>query len=122
MVHIPDADKFRDVVEAYQILSVRDSRVNYDLTRKKNPDLFRSISDQQMAMDKRRDKRDKAGLTQKDKPVRGSYAEDRLEQLKKDREQYSVNHLGYYSGGIPVKDRGPVRGKALGNVGDFHTP
>jgi hypothetical protein len=33
-----------------------------------------------------------------------------------------VNHLGYYSGGIPRKDMGPVRGKALGNAGEFHTP
>lgn len=73
-------------------------------------------------MDKRRDKRDKTGMIPKGKPVRGSYAEDRLAQLKKDREQYSVNPLGYYSGGLPMKNRGPIRGKALGNVGDFHSP
>lgn len=73
-------------------------------------------------MDKRRDKRDKTGMIPKDKPVRGSYAEDRLNQLKKDREQYSVNHLGYYSGGVPQKGRGAIRGKALGNVGEFHSP
>ena len=36
----PDADRFRDVVEAYQVLSVRESRVAYDLTRKKNPKMF----------------------------------------------------------------------------------
>jgi len=30
----------------------------------------------------------------KEAPIRGSYAEDRLNQLKKDREQYKVNHLG----------------------------
>jgi curved DNA-binding protein CbpA len=97
----PDADKFRDVVEAYQVLSVRESRVNYDLSRKKNPDAYKPVSDYQFAMDQRRDKRDKSGMIPKDKPARGSYAEDRLNQLKKDREQYNVNHLGYYSGGIP---------------------
>ena len=36
----PDATKFRDVMEAYSILSVRESRVNYDLLRRKNPDLY----------------------------------------------------------------------------------
>jgi len=36
--HEPNADKFRDVAEAYAVLSQRESRVNYDLTRKRNPD------------------------------------------------------------------------------------
>jgi hypothetical protein len=73
-------------------------------------------------MDKRRDRRDKSCQIAKYKQVRGSYAEDRLNQLKKDREQYNVNHLGYYQGGIPKKDAGPLRGKAIGNPGEFHTP
>ena len=70
----------------------------------------------------RRDKRDRSGVVPKDKPARGSYAEDRLNQLKKDREQYSVNQLGYYNGGLPNKGKGPLRGKALGNPGEFHSP
>ena len=37
--HQPNADLFRDVVEAYQVLSQSNSRANYDLSRKKNPDL-----------------------------------------------------------------------------------
>ena len=41
----PDVDKFRDVVEAYQVLSVRESRVAYDLARKKNPDMYKPVSD-----------------------------------------------------------------------------
>ena len=32
-----DINKFRDVVEAYQVLSVKESRADYDLSRKKNP-------------------------------------------------------------------------------------
>jgi DnaJ-class molecular chaperone len=40
----PNADKFRDVVEAYQVLSVRESRVTYDIQRRKNPDRYRAIS------------------------------------------------------------------------------
>lgn len=120
--HQPNADMFRDVAEAYQILSVTETRASYDLSRKKNPDQYKGVSDFQADMDLRRDKRDKSGMIPKGKPVRGSYAEDRLNQLKKDREQYSVNHLGYYSGGLPRKDSGPLRGKSLGNPGEFHSP
>ena len=29
--HQPDADRFREITEAYQVLSVKQSRVNYDL-------------------------------------------------------------------------------------------
>ena len=68
----------------------------------------------------RRDLRDKRGLTPVDKPDRGTYAEERLAQLKKEREKYSANHLGYYAGGLPRKDRGPMRGQSMGNPGDFH--
>lgn len=77
-MHEPNADKFRDVAEAYSVLSVRDSRVNYDLTRKKNPDVYKPVSKEESDMIQRRDKRDKRGLTPKDQPVRGSYAEERL--------------------------------------------
>lgn len=45
--------------------------------------------------------RDKSGVTPKEQAARGSYAEERLQQLKKEREKYSVNHLGYYKGGVP---------------------
>lgn len=104
------------------MLSVRESRVAYDLTRKKNPQLFRETSEFQYNLENRIDKRGKTGLVDAEKPSRGSYAENRLDQLKKDRAQYNVNHLGYYSGGIPQKDMGPVRGKSLGNAGEFHSP
>ena len=40
----PDVEKFRDVVEAYQILSVKESRAAFDLTRKKNPQLYQQMS------------------------------------------------------------------------------
>lgn len=33
----PDVEKFRDVVEAYSVLSVKESRATFDLSRKKNP-------------------------------------------------------------------------------------
>jgi molecular chaperone DnaJ len=42
----PDSDKFRDVMEAFGVLSVRESRVNYDLLKRKNPENFREISEE----------------------------------------------------------------------------
>jgi DnaJ-class molecular chaperone len=41
----PSSDKFRDVVEAYSILSSRENRASYDLSIKKNPDSYTPQSD-----------------------------------------------------------------------------
>ena len=51
----------------------------YDITRKKNPQLFREQTEFQYNLEKRIDKRDKQGLIHGEKPARGSYAEDRLD-------------------------------------------
>lgn len=75
----PNVDKFRDVAEAYSVLSVRESRVNYDLTRKKNPDSYKTITKEQFEMEYKREMRNKAGITPKEKPGRGTYAEERLQ-------------------------------------------
>ena len=120
--HEPDAQKFKEVAEAYSVLSVRESRVNYDLTRKKNPQVVDTVGDLQASMEARRAARDKSGNIPRDGPSRGSYAENRLEELKKEREKYNVNHLGYYRGGLPQKEKGPIRTKSLGRPGEFHDP
>jgi len=73
-------------------------------------------------MEYRKEMRNRMGVTPKDKPLRGTYAEERLNHLKKEREKYNANYLGYYQGGIPKKDNGAVRGKAMGNPGEFHQP
>lgn len=117
----PDAQKFRDITEAFGVLSVRESRVNYDLLRKKNPDSFREVSDAQFAKEHRTDLRNAQGNIPT-KVAPGSYAEERLAELKKERERYNVNHLGLYRGGLPQKDRGAIRGTALGPIGEFHQP
>ena len=33
-----------------------------------------------------------------------------------------MNDLGYYRGGVPRKNRGTIRGDALGPAGEFHSP
>ena len=46
----PDVEKFRDVVEAYQVLSVKESRAAFDIDRRKNPHLYNDDSASQLDM------------------------------------------------------------------------
>lgn len=82
----PDAEKFRDVMEAFSVLSVRESRTNYDLLRKKQPQHFEAQTEAAFNKDHRPDLRDAAGNTPQAAPTPGSYAEERLAELKAQRE------------------------------------
>ena len=62
------------------------------------------------------------GVSPRTKPARGSYAESRMAELKKERAKYAVNDLGYYNGGVPRAHRGTVRGVSIGEPGTFHSP
>jgi len=118
----PDATLFRDVTEAFGVLSVRESRVNYDLQVKKNPDNYKVVSEQEFFKDKRNDLRDAAGNTPVQAVDPTSYAAERMAELKEQRQKYNVNDLGYYRGGLPQRDRGNLRGSAIGPPGEFHQP
>lgn len=59
----PDAAIFRDVTEAFSVLSVRESRVNYDLQMRKNPDNYKVIDETKFFKEMRPDMRDAAGNT-----------------------------------------------------------
>ena len=118
----PDAQRFRDVMEAYAVLSVVQSRANYDLTRTKDPEAFREVNQREFDKMYNTDARDESGNVPMATPAAGSYAAERLAELKKQREQYNVNHLGLYRGGVPQKGRGPIRGASLGRPGEFHQP
>ena len=59
----PDVEKFRDVVEAYQVLSVRESRAAFDIQMKKNPHLYKPVLNEELEMMNRRSQRDKRGLS-----------------------------------------------------------
>jgi hypothetical protein len=73
-------------------------------------------------MNNRRDVRDIRGVSPRRSAARGSYAEQRIAQLKVERAKYNVNDLGYYNGGVPRPRRGSIRGDAMGPAGDFHSP
>ena len=116
-----DAQKFRDVMEAYGVLSVRESRVNYDILKRKNPDAYSEISQEDFDRTYDVSKRDAKGEIRTG-PAPGSYAELRMKDLAEQRKQYNVNHIGYYKGGVPQKGRGTIRGNAMGAPGNFHYP
>ena len=78
----PDAEKFRDVMEAYAVLSVVQSRASYDLLRQKDPDQFKAPSQNEFDKTYNFGARDKAGNVARAEPARGSYAEARLAELK----------------------------------------
>jgi DnaJ-class molecular chaperone len=118
----PDTNKFRDIMEAYSVLSVFQSRMNYDLMKKKNPQDFRVISEDAFNKSHRPDKRDKSGNAPAAQPAADSYAAERRAELAVQRKQYNVNDLGFYRGGVPQPGRGPIRGSAIGPAGSFHSP
>ena len=109
-------------MEAYAVLSVVQSRANYDLSRKKNPDAYKEISQAEFDKNYHPGKRDESGNVPMAAPAKGSYAEQRLAELKEQRKQYNVNDIGFYRGGVPSKGRGPIRGTAIGRPGEFHSP
>lgn len=80
------------------------------------------MSDEQYDMNNKRDLRDHRGLSPRQRPSRGSYAEQRIQELKEEREKYNVNDLGYYRGGVPRINRGALRGDATGRAGEWHSP
>lgn len=81
----PDANKFRNIMEAYSVLSVRESRMNYDLMRRKNPQDFTVEAESEFNKTHRADLRDEAGNTPVAAPSTESYAAERLADLKAQR-------------------------------------
>ena len=118
----PSAEQFRDVQEAYAVLSVMQSRANYDLLRKKDPDSFREMTEREFNKNYNVSARDASGNVPAAAPAEGSYAEQRLAELKAQRAQYNVNDIGFYRGGVPQKGRGALRGPSMGVPGEFHQP
>ena len=59
----PDAAKFRDIMEAFSVLSVKESRVNYDLQLRRNQENYKAVSEADFIKERRADLRDAAGNT-----------------------------------------------------------
>jgi curved DNA-binding protein CbpA len=120
--HEPNAQRFREIAEAYAVLSIPENKSSYDNSMmKRKPEAVFSSSKSE-AMENNRKQRDATGHVPSPRPVRGSYAEHRLKQLEKERAKYNVNHLGYYSGGLPQKGMFAARKGSLRAPGMPHDP
>lgn len=104
------------------MLSSVKSRANYDLLRKNDPYKFKEVSQREHDKRYNTDARDESGNVSRTAPAKGSYAETRLAELAEQRKQYNVNHIGFYRGGVPGKNRGAIRGTSMGVPGEFHQP
>ena len=69
-------------MEAFGVLSVRESRANFDLLKKKNPSKFEETSEEQFAKEHRVDLRNESGNTPVKQKTPGSYAAERMAELK----------------------------------------
>ncbi len=119
--HEPTAEKFRAIAEGYAVLSIQESKMEYDHNHapQESAELSKVKSE---TMAKNRKMRDRSGHVPGPTPMRGSYAEYRIKQLEREREKFNVNFLGYYNGGLPQKNNGSVRGSSLDEPGKFHSP
>jgi curved DNA-binding protein CbpA len=119
--HEPNVEKFRDIAEAYAILSNKTMRLDYDMRMKTNPNIIYN-AEKMKNMEENQQNRDVQANQVKPGPMKGSYAEYRLEKLKELRKQHDVDNHGFYKGGVPKQGRGAVRGNAWAQPGAFHEP
>jgi len=96
--HEPSAAKFRDVAEAYAVLSNRSMKLDYDMRMKNFPDSVYN-SEKMKNMEESQKKRNNEGNVIKPAPLKGSYADHRLETLKEWRKKFNVDENGLYKGG-----------------------
>jgi len=117
----PSVEKFREVAEAYAVLSVKESRVDYDLTRRENPESVYQ-AEKMKIMEQHRNSRDKTGNVPQQPVTPSSYEIARKRELAEERKKYNVDSHGFYKGGLPKKGKGQIRGQALAPPLYFHDP
>lgn len=115
----PVDQHFIDISEAYSVLSIPESRLQYDIQATQFPESIYRDGRNAIARDA---VRGKDGQTFKEKSRAGSYAEKKLQFLADERKKYNVDYLGRYRGGVPQKGKGNMRGSSLGAPGSFHEP
>jgi DnaJ-class molecular chaperone len=115
----PNLDKFRDIAEAYAVLSNKSMRLDYDMRMRTNSNSIYN-AEKMKKEEEAKMNRDSSGNQIKPGPKKGSYADYRLEKLKELRKQFNVDAHGFYKGGIPRPLKGSVRGNSAGLPGDTH--
>jgi len=117
--HEPNTEKFRDIAEAYAVLSNKIMRLDYDMRMKSNSNIIYN-AEKMKNMEETKMNRDAKGNQIKPGPMKGSYADYRLGKLKELRDSFGVNDHGMYKGGIPRQNGGQSRGQSMGVPGTFH--
>jgi len=116
----PNAERFRDVAEAYAILNVTESRIQYDLSLTITPESEQAS--QKIDLHRQFRPRGKDGNPIKEKYKPDSYAAQKQEILKEERKKFNIDEFGRFKGGVPQKGKGAIRGSALGSPGSMHDP
>ncbi len=96
--HEPSAQKFREVAEAYAVLSNKSMKLDYDMRMRNFPEsIYNTVK--MKNMEESQQKRGEDGEKIQPKPLKGTYAEHRLEKLKEMRKRFNVDDHGFYKGG-----------------------
>ena len=111
--------KFRDIAEAYFVLSNKTLRLDYYTRMRNFPDVIYN-AEKVKKMKEAEMNRDATANQVKPGLMKGSYAEYRLEKLKEWRKEFNVDDHGFYKGGVPRKGQRPVRGNAQRVHGMYH--
>ena len=104
-------EKFREIAEAYAVLSSLKSRVQYDSSYESKPDSVYN-SHKMKNMDEASKERDETGNQKVEDYEKGSYGDMKIDQLKKWRKEFNFDSLGNYKGGVPRQYKGHARQRA----------
>lgn len=114
-------EKFREIAEAYAVLSNAFSKHSYDISFKPKPDaVFNSSKMSAKAMEDSAHRRNNTGDFRKDNYEKGSYGDFKMEKMKEFQKQFNFDHLGNFKGGVPRR-HSLNRGGAIGTPGEVYS-
>lgn len=105
-------EKFREIAEAYGVLSNQKQRMKYDATQETKPEVVFN-SEKMKAMKDAQKERDNSGNTIVGDHEKGSYGHFRLEKLKEWRNRFNFDNIGNFKGGVPRPYKGSIRGDSI---------
>ena len=118
--HEPNVEKFRDIAEAYAVLSNTTLKVDYDRKLKPKPEVVYN-SEKMKNMEKSRSERDASGNIKRTVYSKGSYGDMKMAKLDELKKQFNFDHLGNFKGGVPRPNSDGARGGAYGMPGSQYS-
>lgn len=111
-----NVEMFRDIAEAYAVLSNETMKFDYDTRFKVNPDAIYNAEKMKKMKESQRE-RDMTGNIPRPDFGKGTYGDFRQEKLKELKKKFNFDHLGNFKGGVPRKNKLNIRGGAMGPPG-----